>query len=80
MNIQNNPHIPSIRPALRNNLAEAAQAGKIDDQMQLSGDEEQMITNQFKAPSTRVLEVYSANGAMRTEQPQAKGLNIDFTV
>lgn len=46
---------------------------------ELSGEEQKMINNKFTSKS-KPLEFYEGSGAVRKEQPAAKGSNIDFTV
>jgi hypothetical protein len=78
MNIQHNPNITGLRPSLR--PASAAAASQVQKQASLSGDEKQLIGQNFRTASPRVLELYASNGESRVEQPMAKGRNIDFTV
>lgn len=46
----------------------------------LSGAEESMILEKFPSGGNSKLELYLANGAGRTEQPNAKGQLFDRTV
>lgn len=61
----------------RNMTAQAKAFAKTDA---LSNEEERMIGTHFKQASPKVLELYRVTGEARTEQPQSKGLNIDFKV
>lgn len=46
---------------------------------ELSGEEQKMIKNKFSG-SAIPLEFYEGSGAVRTEQPAARGSKIDLTV
>lgn len=62
----------------RNLVSQSKQASQMIDK--LSGEEENMINTQFSHPSPKALELYRATGEARVEQPQSKGINIDFRV
>ena len=70
--------IQAFRPPQKSTFLDKAAQQK-ESSAQLSGEEKKMIDTKFSGKAMP-LEFYEGSGAIRTEQPAARGTNIDLTV
>lgn len=65
---------------LNNTTTPARKAQSVQAQSNLSKAEQRMIADQFPKGSNKKLELYLSSGSSRTENPDARGNNLDFRV